>query len=275
MTLPWQTTEISEGEVYDPVIQQVVQMLKSFMVSHSSLFLLPRLWHLCDPILRNYVGPDEPALQECLGRISKRNLRLLTTVPHNQVWRAPDTPRQRVISALDSVSVDSNFPLLASDCLREMEDLDALVAVCLEWGSSLYRNGDENIYICARLLRQYSKGRTGLDMSIMSFLAVKPRLEGLSIAKLFRILTELLRSKHLAPGRYISWIMARGNLREPLMANQVTTSLAFACWTAQLIHLERSLGRSAPTGDAFARRPSARLESEEDFALPRRNLCQR
>jgi len=207
-------------------------MLKSFMISHSSLFLMPRLWHLCDPILRNYIGPDEPALHECFGRISKRNLRLLTTVSHEPIWRAPDTPRQRVISVLDSVSVDSNFPLLASDCLGKMEDLDSLVAVCLEWGSSLYRNGEENIYICARLLRQYSKGRNGLDVSIMSFLAAKPRLEGLSIAKLFRILTELLRSKHLAPGRYVSWIMDRGNLREPLMADQVTRSLDFACWTA-------------------------------------------
>lgn len=236
---------------------------------------MPRLWHLCDPILRNYIGPDEPALHECFGRISERNLRLLATLPHKQVWRAPDTPRQRVISVLDSVSVDTNFPLLASDCLREIEDLDALVAVCLEWGSSLYRNGEENIYICVRLLRQYSKGRSGLDMSIMSFLAVKPRLEGLSIAKLLRILTELLRSKHLAPGRYVSWIMARGNLREPLMANQVTTSLSFACWTAQLIHLERPLGFSAPAGDAFAKRPSARLEFEEDFTLPCRSLYQR
>lgn len=203
-------------------------MLKTLMINHSSLFLMPRLWHLCDPILRSYVGPDEPVLYECFGSIAIRNLRLLPTVPHNQVWRAPDTPRQRVISILDSVSVDSNFALLASDCLREMEDLDALVAVCLEWGSSLYRNGEENIYVCARLLRQYSQGRNGWDMSVMGFLAAKPRLEGLSIAKLFKILTELLRSKHLAPGRYVSWILARGNLREPLTAERVITGLAFA-----------------------------------------------
>jgi len=225
LTVLWQTTDISTGEVYGPVIEQVVQMLKSFMISHSSLFLMPRLWHLCDPILRKHVGADEPALLECLGRISKRNLRLLTTISYEQVWRVPDTPRQHVISVLDSVSTDSNFSLLASDCLRKIEDFDTLVAVCLEWGSSLYRNGKESIYICARLLRQYSKARTGLDMSIMKFLAAKPGLEGLSIAKLFRVLTELLRSRHLAPGRYVSWIMARGNLRGPVMANLVIRSL--------------------------------------------------
>lgn len=227
LTVALQATEIPSGKVYDPVIQQMVEMLKSSMINHSSYFLMPGLWHVYKPLLCKYVCGDEPALHDRLERISMRNRRLLARIADDHVWQAPDSPRQRVISILDTISADSNFSLLASDCLQTLDDFDALVAVCLEWGSSLYRHGQEKVYICTRMLRQYAKTHSDLDVSVMEFVAAHPKLEGLSKAALFTILAELLRSKHIAPSRYVSLIMARGNIREPWMAAQVRNSLVF------------------------------------------------
>ena len=185
-------------------------------------------------MLRQYVTQNEPQLEGCLEPISKRNLRLQTTVSQPPGWRPPSTARQRLISILDTVQTDVHFSNVTEDCLQTIDDFDVLIATCLEWASSRNRDGDDRVYICTRLLRQCSKVRAGLDTSIMRFIATRASFADLSIEKLYRLLAELLRSKHIAPGRYLSWLMARGNLSGHPTTAQVVQGLELYHLTATL-----------------------------------------
>ena len=204
------------------------------MISHPRWFLLPRLWHNYESILRQYVTQNEPQLEGCLERISKRNLRLLTTISQPPGWRPPNTARQRLINILDTVQTNVHFSNVTEDCLQTVDDFDVLVATCLEWASSRNRDGDDRVYICTRLLRQCSKVRAELDTSIMRFIATTANFADLSIEKLYRLLAELLRSKHIAPGRYLSWLMARGNPGGHPTSAQVVQGLKLYHLTATL-----------------------------------------
>ena len=227
LTVDVKAVDAPNGDVYGPVIQQLVNTLKSFMISDPTCFLMPRLWHKYESILRKYIEGDEHVVHDCFEHISIRNLRLMQVLRVN-IWRPPNTPRQRIIAVLDNMPTDSNFVRLANDCLQIMDDFDGLVATCLEWASSLHRDGYERIYISARLLRQCGKARGGLETSVMKFLAANSGLVGLSCARLYRILAELLRSNHLTPGKYLSWLMARGNLHGPPTPDQVNIGSASA-----------------------------------------------
>ena len=203
-----------DNDIYGTLILQLAESLKSILISHPRWFLMPRLWHKYESILHQYIGEDDSRPNSVFEQISKRNQRLFRVSEESQTWRPPNTPRQKLIHLLDTVPINTDFLPLAANCLQIIEDLDALVAACLEWASTMYRNGSERIYICVRLLRQFGRTRAGLDASVMRFLATATDsgLTSLDKNQLYRIVAELLRSKHISPGKYLSWLMARGNL---------------------------------------------------------------
>lgn len=222
LTASAKAVDIPADEIYQSLVRQLTGLLSSIMISHPRLFLMPRLWHKYEPIFRQCMDDEEKSeLHACLERISMRNQRLLMKMSENQAWKPPSTPRQRLILTLDNLPANSNFSGLAKDCLHTVSDFDILVATCLEWASSLHRNGRDKIYICSRLLRQCSNAHSGLEASIMRFLAADSSSLGSFSDNMYRVLAELLRTKHIAPGRYLSWLIARGNLSNFSSTDQV------------------------------------------------------
>lgn len=214
LTVYAKASDASDDQVYRPVVQELVKSLKSLMVSHPKWFVMPGQWHKYESTLREHVEGkgEEPTLKTCFERIHENNQRLLSNALDHQGWRPPDTAEQRLIAIFDTAPCNVDFFRLTNDCLHVTSDLDLLVATCLEWASSPHREGDERIYLSTRLLRHCSRLRGGLDESVMKFLAAKASLRSFPTDRLYRLIAELIRSKHLAPGRYLSWLMARGQL---------------------------------------------------------------
>ena len=220
MTAGAQASEPPNSEVYGPIIQQIMRVLKSMITSAPDCFLLPRIWSRYEGTLRMELSEADAATLACFEQISARNARFMSA-SREDTWQRLDTPRKRLIHLLDAMPVDGNFVKLSKECLKTTADFDLLVATCFEWSASIHRNGEARIYMIARLLRQCSTVQAGLDDSIMKFLASIPGLPGLSVAAVYRVVAELLRSKHLSAGRFLSWLMARGRLHERMGSDEV------------------------------------------------------
>ncbi|KAL8826787.1 MAG: hypothetical protein Q9191_003586 [Dirinaria sp. TL-2023a] len=212
-------SETQNPEVYGPVIQALMRVLISMITSAPDCFFLPRVWGKYETTMRLGLGEADADILACFERISERNTRFMSA-SREDTWERLNTPRKRLVHLLDTMPVDGNFVKLSKECLKTTDDFDLLVATCFEWSASIHRNGEARIYMIARLLRQCSALQAGLDESIMRFLGSMPTLPGLSVAAVYRVVAELLRSKHLSAGRFLSWLMARGRLHERMGSNQ-------------------------------------------------------
>lgn len=200
-----------------------MKILRSMIINEPDCFLLPSVWNRYEATLRSQLGEADFEASARLEQISRRNA-CFTNALREDIWRRLSTPRKRLINLLDTMPVDGSFVKLTRACLKTTSDFDLLVATSLEWATSVHRNGDARIYVVAHLLRQCSTVQTGLDNSIMKFLASVSALPDLSMSAVYKVLAELLRSEHLSAGRFLSWLMARGKLHNRLGSDQVLKS---------------------------------------------------
>ena len=173
--------------------------------------LLPKCWIKYERMLQDCFGEPGDVPASCLRRIAKRNLRL-TKSSEGRGWRPSPTSRQKLITLLDSTTEWAQIIKLTDGCLAATDDSGTLVATCLEWASSSYRHGHARIYIAARILRRWSKQGVDLEKPILDFLAASPNMPGLHKGNTYRLIAELIGSKHFLAGKYMQWLMARGTL---------------------------------------------------------------
>lgn len=181
------------------------------MISAPSCLLLPRCWITYERILQDCFAKLDAVPAYCFERIARRNARLVKTF-EGQGWRLTPTARQTLITLLDSTTDWAKMAKLTDDCLAAADDSGILVVTCLEWASSSYRHGHARVYTAARILRRWSKNGVELEKPILDFLAISPGMAGLHKRSFYRLLAELVRSKHFLVGKYLQWLMARGTL---------------------------------------------------------------
>ena len=113
---------------------------------------------------------------------------------------------------LDSLRDNQSFGSVASACLRATSDSDLLIRTCVEWSSSVHRYGCFRAYAAARLLRIWKRKGIDLQSPIFNFLAACSDIPGLQKREVYRLLAELVRSRHLSVSKYLQWLIARGTL---------------------------------------------------------------
>ena len=202
--------------------QQLVKLLKSVVISAPACLLLPRCWIKYETTLQDCSQKTDDVPASCLRRIARRNARLTKTT-EEQSWRPTPTPRRTLISLLDSTTEWTRIARLTDGCLTGTDDGSSLVITCLEWASSSYRHGHAKVYIAARILRRWSKQGVELEKPILDFLAASPDMAGLQKGSTYKLLAELIRSKHFLAGKYLQWLMARGTLARYGTPNRVSS----------------------------------------------------
>lgn len=182
------------------------------MIAAPACFLLLDSWNQCkDTIEHCLIGQDDKQLRMCFEHLSQRNWNL-GSLSLRRNSRLSSSLGQRIIGLLDTLSIKPNFGKVAGACLRLAPESDRLVRICIEWSASIYRHGHIRTYAAARLLRFWNKHGVELQRPIFDLLASNPDAESLSRKDLYRLLAGLMSSKNLSIGKYLQWLMARGNL---------------------------------------------------------------
>ncbi|KAA6408073.1 MAG: RNA polymerase II mediator complex component Srb8 [Lasallia pustulata] len=194
-----------------PVQEQLVRLLNSFMTANPACFIIPSSWLKYEPLLRSCVVGEKATLISALEQISGRNLRLIRS-RDKQFHHATKDARPELIAVLDNIPAAFNLHRTSKACLQVNGSRELLITTVLEWASSLYRRGQARIYAAVRLLRKWA--RLGIDIGrpILAFLAASPTIMGLEKDNIYRIIAELVRSKHFSVGKYLQWLLARGSL---------------------------------------------------------------
>ena len=118
--------------------------------------------------------------------------------------------RQHLAEELDRINGPSSMKQLLHESLNEAHQHRETVFVIIEWGSSLYRQSQALIYKTVHLLQLCSELDVDLMKHVLDFLGVIHSIPSLDPRRLYRILAELFRSKHLSVGKYLHWMIARG-----------------------------------------------------------------
>ncbi len=207
----FQASLSSTKETYGAVLGQIARFVKTIIYLAPGCFLLPGRWDEYQGLVRKCLNDDELRLLSCFETLSKRNTNLRKRSP-GQKGQLQSTCRDRVIDQLDRLYTEHNFAKIAGACLRLTHNHDLLVRTCIEWSASSYRYGLFRTYAAARLLRIWNRHGVELQQPVFDFLTARPDPVGLRRRDVYKLLAELISSKHLSVGKYLQWLMARGTL---------------------------------------------------------------
>ena len=111
---------------------------------------------------------------------------------------------------------------LSSQCINAMPNFEELVPVILEWAGSLHREGDYRIHLATRLLRRWYSSDSKIDIAIVVYLREQAPRSAVDVNSIFRIVAELVRSRHFNVGRYLQWLIASGATSQPAAGDSNT-----------------------------------------------------
>lgn len=195
------------------------------MLSVPACFILPAFWSKYEDVIQSCLDQKDIRWQSSFDSLSKRNWKIRNR-SLKQSRRTTKSHRQTIIMYLDSLRDDQSFGDVAGACLQATGDHDLVVRTCIEWATSLYRYGCFRAYAAARLLRMWKRKGVDLQGPIFDFLAACSDISGLQKREIYRLLAELVRSRHLSVGKYLQWLIARGTLDGHHELNSVSTLMS-------------------------------------------------
>lgn len=179
------------------------------MESAPACFLLPQSWS-------KYYTSFRVALVKCdaravpqLEQLSQRNRRIQIS-PLSLHQHLIQSSEYKLITLLDKKYINAGLEETTDACLSTLTNHGPLVTVALCWATCATRYGSARTYIVARLLRKWANRGVELERLIWAFLSSNYNWPQSQRSKVYRLLAELVHSKHLSVGRYLQWLMARG-----------------------------------------------------------------
>lgn len=186
------------------------------MVSFPDCFVLPDCWMDLSAILETCSDDQDRIFRANYERLERRNGRLIQLRWRNE--SSTYSPRQTLIGILDKLTCDYSIKALSEHCLKTVEDRDMLITTILEWSTTVYRSSADRLYIGIRLLRQWSTSGIRLHPPILAFLDSFHCIAGLQKPAVYKVVAELVRSRHFSLSKYLQWMMAKG-LTDPNCEN--------------------------------------------------------
>lgn len=195
-----------------PLIDRVSLLVRRLCRENSPCLILPRSWGRYQDVVASSLADDswEKAVLQSLVLRNARVQRPGTNCPSRQ-----RSPQEQVIKLLDASRATCDMCALSSSCLALVPDRQELVSVLLRWASSPFRHGLVRVYIAVRLFRKWKRSGMDIDACIFPFLT-KTSIEQLtsSLANVYHIIVELIRSQTFSVGRYLQWLVARGAVEQ-------------------------------------------------------------
>lgn len=163
-------------------------------------------------MLQAVIGARGTTLDAHFQNLCKRNRRLQTFAGSNH--NSETTTSQKIIRILDSPTSGADILRTALSLRKIAGDPEILVHVSLEWSASIYRYGPSRSYVVAQLLREWSEMGIDVEICVLTFLTDKSDACGLEKSSLYKVIIELIRSRHFSVSKYLQWIIANGVLKE-------------------------------------------------------------
>jgi len=207
-----------------PALQYLENTLLKLLGTRPACLLLPTSWAKHHATLQALAAKrNHPQITQAVQRLEARVTRLL----QRSKSTAPKSPFARVIHRLDSVNYKTTIRIedLSYECMEIMSNAVQLISVLLQWACSYYRNGSHRIYLATRLLRRWSHLGADIYEGIVSYLQDMTWKDSGQLGVVFRIVAELVRSKHFSAGRYLQWLIATGSLGSDVDLGAVSTPL--------------------------------------------------
>lgn len=211
LTMTTEACAYDGDDIFHPIQEELARLLKSFMIAKPACFIIPSSWLKYESLLRSCISDEETNLTSTFEQLSSRNLHLIRS-RDKHTRHAVEDARPEILTLLDNISNPFNLKITSEACLQVNGNRELLIITMLEWASSLYRRGRLRVYIAVRLLRRWA--RLGVDISgpVLAFLAASSAMVGLQKDNVYRVIAELVRSKHFSVGKYLQWLLARGSL---------------------------------------------------------------
>ncbi|KAH6620139.1 hypothetical protein C7974DRAFT_363490 [Boeremia exigua] len=226
-------TKLSQHDPHAPP-SRMTHFLESTLIKlltiRPACLLLPDTWDQQSITLNALTEKmNHPQIVYNVRKLDERNRRLQQS--SKIAPAASMTSAAQVYRILDNVDYINMVRIdeISTDCMEVIQAPVKLVSVLLQWACSCYREGSYRACLATRLLRRWA--HLGADM----YDCITTYLESMSWAqsgdprKVFKIISELVRSKTFAAGRYMQWLIATGSI-----ALNVDLSLPEA-WPVRLI----------------------------------------
>jgi mediator of RNA polymerase II transcription subunit 12 len=204
--------------------------LIKLLAIRPACLLLPGSWHLHSTTLQGLAErTNHPQILHGVKRLDERNRRLQQS--SKIAPAASTTPAGRIYRILDNVDYSKMVRIeqVSTDCMEVIPNPINLVQALLQWACSCYREGSHRVCLATRLLRRWT--HLGADI----YECITTYLEGMSWVKsgdsrmVFKIISELVRSRTFAVGRYMQWLIATGSIAQDLDLSHA------AAWPVRLI----------------------------------------
>lgn len=193
-----------------PLVERIKRLVRSIIRTNLVSFVMPHAWRkyqgLTEKCLELSTAPDMLLLEQ----LSYRNERLITasTLDSSDVR----TPRQLVITVLDSARPPFDILLVAQECRSACLDMDILVNIVLEWGTSRFRAGQYGVYLAVGLIATWHN-EVDINLAVIDFLALPRTQIFCDTTRLHMLVSEMVRSQVFSLSRYLQWLTARGGLQ--------------------------------------------------------------
>ncbi|KAL8994916.1 MAG: hypothetical protein Q9169_005253 [Polycauliona sp. 2 TL-2023] len=232
-------------DLYIAVKTKIVNLINVFMVTSPASFLMPRRWLRYQSMLQGIINAPEATL---FKQICERNVRL-------QVMAGFDADSEvkisrTLIKILESIASGTNISSTAKELLEVTSDPELLIRTCLCWSTSIFSTSCPRLYIAARLLQSWSDMELDVQTHVLHFLAVDAKAVDVENARLYRIVAELIWSRHFSVGIYLNWVIANGLVKrcgattEVSPAIELLTGIPSHGLSAHVSNLRRNLLRS-------------------------------
>jgi mediator of RNA polymerase II transcription subunit 12 len=191
--------------------------LIKLLAIRPACLLLPTTWDQHSTILYGLAKrTHHPQVIHGVKRLDERNQRLQE--PSKIAPAASTTPAAQVYRILDNVDYSKTVSVeeVSTDCMDVIPNPVHLVAVLLQWACSCYREGSHRACLATRLLRRWAHLGADIYECLTLYLEGMAWTNGGDARKVFKIISELVRSRTFAAGRYMQWLIATGSIAQDL-----------------------------------------------------------
>ena len=202
-----QVANYDVDEVRLSLWKQLAVTATSLMRTHTACFFFPSQWPKYAKTLEACTVEQNASIQ-AYRQIAHRNFSFAL-----HIGTPPDkalSPRQQILKLLDELRPNFVLSELKLACLEISHDYELLINTLFQWATTKYRSGYYRIYVVVRLLRSWTKDGFDLNDPVLDFLGNYAAEAGLDKLQTFRLVSELVRSRHFSVGKYLQWLMARG-----------------------------------------------------------------
>lgn len=206
-----------------PLIDRISLFVRRLCRENSPCLILPRSWDRYQDVVTSSLSSGDSKEKATLQSLILRNARVQRPGPFFPVRQR--SPQEQVIKLLDASRDTCDMCALSSSCLALLPDRQDLVSVLLTWAASPFRQGLVRVYIAVRLFRKWKRSGMDIDACIFPFLTqTSIEHSTSSMANVYHIIVELIRSQTFSVGRYLQWLVARGAVEQYRQQNSALSA---------------------------------------------------